>query len=815
MPSHGRRDLVDLHPPSRAGSVQPVSLPPVRTGSRPGSARLRLRRWTVVWAALAYVAVGTVALWPSIRPGRTLVAADILAIDPPYANIPRRPPIHNILLSDVPFQFFPWLTFAGQALRHGHVPQWNPTLLGGIPVTPNGFVNVYYPPTWVTAVLAPMDAYNVYVLLHLVIGALGIFVFARKLGARPMAAWVGGLLTFCASFWIHWSTHLVHLAGMVWMPWALVATTAVIERPTRRRVVALAAVFGVWWLGANPQYAYYGSIAMAGYAAVLLVGRRIRDGGTLVRPALAFAAGVGLGALLAMPVLLPTATRASQIERDPEALSTGHMPKQQAIRTLVPDAYGSAKDDVYFHSDQELMMDSPFLGVTAVLLIAAAAGTGGGGTARRVVMLGLAGVIVIAFFGFPHRVFFAALPGYNRFRVNARWLSLLPSFALPLAAVGLDGLLARHRRARIGLLAGGVASAAAVSAWFLIVRTQAGAPERFFFRRGVLAVGIAALVVGAGLLLGRPGWRKIGLVALIAVVGVEIGFNTTRWYPSVAEKGAFPEVAVADIATQRGGRLVHVGAQTIFAPFAPNLPMLTNAADSQGFSVLFPKDYARLLRIIDDFGAYAKLYNAAPPLSKAAALSSPLLDVLDVRTIVVDDGVAVPPTYQLLDDGNPQVYARASLGPAEVVPSAGPVTDDEMWRRVADPAWDPKATAAVVGLDHTVAGAPGTVSEPPSDGPDHERWDVDAPGGGFLRVSGSWDEGWSARLDGRSVRVLRADGVFRGVVLPAGRHRVEFSFRNTDEARGRLLAYAALAVLIGLCVPVSVPAFRRRARRAA
>lgn len=783
----------------------------MRSGSRPGPARLHLRQWTVVWAALAYVAVGTVALWPSIRPGHTIVAADILAIDPPYGSVPGAPAIHNILLSDVPFQFFPWMTFAGRALRHGHIPQWNPTLLGGVPVTPNGFVNVYYPPTWLAAVFAPMDAYNLYVLLHLVIGALGIFVFARKLGARPMAAWVGGLLTFCAAFWIHWSTHLVHLAGMVWMPWALVATTALLERPTRRRVVALAAVFGLWWLGANPQYAYYGSIAMAVYAAVLLVARRLRDGGTLVRPALAFAAGLGLGALVAMPVLLPTATRASQIERDPEALSTGHVPKQQAIRTLVPDAYGSPKDDVYFRSDQELMMDSPFLGVTAVLLMAAAVAAWGGGTARKVVVVALAGVVVIAFFGFPHRIFYSVLPGYNRFRVNARWLSVLPSFGLPLAAVGLDGLLARHRRARLGLMVGGVASAVAIPAWFLLLRSEMGTAEGFILRRCLIALVLVAAVVAVGLLLSRPRWQRGALVALVAVVAVEIGFNTTEWYPSVPEKGAFHEVPVADIATERGGRIVHVGARTTFPPYAPNLPMLTNASDSQGYSVLFPKDYGRFLRIIDDFGAYAKLFNAAPPLSDPARLSSPLLDVLDVRTIVVDAGVTMPPTYKLLAIGNPQVYARDSPGPAQVVPSATPVAQDEMWRRVADHAWDPKATAAVVGLDHAVTGAPGAVSGPPSNGFDHEHWDVDAPGGGFLRVSGSWDEGWSARLDGRSVPVLRADGVFRGVVVPPGRHRVDFSYRNTDEARGRLLAGAAAVVLIGLCLPLPVQAIRRKA----
>jgi hypothetical protein len=46
--------------------------------------------------------------------------------------------------------------------------------------------------------------------------------------------------------------------------------------------------------------------------------------------------------------------------------------------------------------------------------------------------------------------------------------------------------------------------------------------------------------------------------------------------------------------------------------------------------------------------------------------------------------------------------------------------------------------------------------------------------------------------------VYRADGIFRGVVVPPGRHDVRFSYRNPDETRGRIVAVAALAALVAL-----------------
>jgi hypothetical protein len=64
--------------------------------------------------------------------------------------------------------------------------------------------------------------------------------------------------------------------------------------------------------------------------------------------------------------------------------------------------------------------------------------------------------------------------------------------------------------------------------------------------------------------------------------------------------------------------------------------------------------------------------------------------------------------------------------------------------------------------------------------------------------------GWGATLDGRDVPVLTVDGLFRGVVVPAGQHVVEFRYRPTSAWVG--LACTVLGLL------ALVPYARRRAR---
>jgi uncharacterized membrane protein YfhO len=60
-------------------------------------------------------------------------------------------------------------------------------------------------------------------------------------------------------------------------------------------------------------------------------------------------------------------------------------------------------------------------------------------------------------------------------------------------------------------------------------------------------------------------------------------------------------------------------------------------------------------------------------------------------------------------------------------------------------------------------------------------------------VRNSYDEHWSATVDGRDAEVLPVDAFLQGVAVDAGRHRIELTFR--DPAIGRGLAVSALAWL--------------------
>jgi hypothetical protein len=64
--------------------------------------------------------------------------------------------------------------------------------------------------------------------------------------------------------------------------------------------------------------------------------------------------------------------------------------------------------------------------------------------------------------------------------------------------------------------------------------------------------------------------------------------------------------------------------------------------------------------------------------------------------------------------------------------------------------------------------------------------EVTAPGGGILLLNDVWHPWWRASVDGSEREILKADVIFRAVVVPRGRHVVRFTFEPFSSALAEL-----------------------------
>jgi hypothetical protein len=140
----------------------------------------------------------------------------------------------------------------------------------------------------------------------------------------------------------------------------------------------------------------------------------------------------------------------------------------------------------------------------------------------------------------------------------------------------------------------------------------------------------------------------------------------------------------------------------------------------------------------------------------------------------------VPGNYRLIHSGDVKIYENL-----DVLPRAFVVYD---WQWAADVAesvammesdeFDPRRVAVLVGDGPFPATGEGTGKvEVVSYEPESVvlRAESDVPG--LLILTDSFYPGWEATIDGEPATIYAADGLFRGLFIPAGMHEVIFAYR--------------------------------------
>jgi hypothetical protein len=175
--------------------------------------------------------------------------------------------------------------------------------------------------------------------------------------------------------------------------------------------------------------------------------------------------------------------------------------------------------------------------------------------------------------------------------------------------------------------------------------------------------------------------------------------------------------------------------------------------------------------------------------------------LLNVRYIVVDAMLDSPGLREVhrgqrfIIYENPAALARATVVGAYRVAATDSAILDSVGRGTPDPA---RATWLLEDPQLTLGPVEGASAQITRYDLNHVEVDVQTPGPGLLRLADLYYPDWEARVDGRPARLLRADYLLRAVPVPAGRHRVSFTFRSPAVAQGLTLTLISLALVLVL-----------------
>jgi uncharacterized membrane protein YfhO len=118
---------------------------------------------------------------------------------------------------------------------------------------------------------------------------------------------------------------------------------------------------------------------------------------------------------------------------------------------------------------------------------------------------------------------------------------------------------------------------------------------------------------------------------------------------------------------------------------------------------------------------------------------------------------------------------------------------------VLDPGFDPANEVALSGQGPELEPGPFTGASRVVDfRPDRVVLEAELSRPGWVVLVDAFDPGWRALLDGRPAEIRRANGAFRAVLAPGGRHRIEMVYRPDSVRAGLGISAVALAAALAL-----------------
>ena len=157
---------------------------------------------------------------------------------------------------DLANYFWPVMHRVALDLSAGSLPLWTSALFSGFPLFADSEAGTLFPLNWLLVVFNDPQALLAILCASLCLSALGLYAFARSLGAGRTAsaigAWCWSLGGFATGHWIHVSI----LNSTLPLPWLLLAIDRVLCARGRQRwcwLVAAAVLHALQWLGGHVQ----------------------------------------------------------------------------------------------------------------------------------------------------------------------------------------------------------------------------------------------------------------------------------------------------------------------------------------------------------------------------------------------------------------------------------------------------------------------------------------------------------------------------------------------------------------------------------
>ena len=179
----------------------------------------------------------------------------------------------TVVGTDAVTQYIPWYSFLGEQLRSGEVPGWNPYQLSGTPFAADPLSGWTYLPAMVFFTLLPLvSAAKVYMFFHPLLAGLGAYALARTMKINVAGALFAAVsYEYVGYIYVRNTCCFAYVSVLAWLPFAILGAELAIQSTSWLRR-------GLWWMVSGlaisqilaawiGQGSYYALLGLGGYVA--------------------------------------------------------------------------------------------------------------------------------------------------------------------------------------------------------------------------------------------------------------------------------------------------------------------------------------------------------------------------------------------------------------------------------------------------------------------------------------------------------------------------------------------------------------------
>jgi len=736
-----------------------------------------------------------------------------------------RPVILSYGGNDLATQFIYWRGFTAEQIRLGHLPLWNPHVFCGMPYFGWAQTAVLYPANWLDLILPLSRSINLGIALHVFLAGSFTYFWGLRRGLHPIAAVVAGaLFMFSGSYFLHvYAGHLSLLYAIAWTPLVFVSVEEWIRTRTPGWVLAGIAAITMQIFAGDFQACFYAAVAAGLLMLFGLFSSRHRT--TVL---------LGFGGMYAGAAALGAVQLLTSFQAASESIRSGGVSYGFAsIASFAPENLLTLWAPGFFGNEINLPYWGRwywwemclFIGVCGLAVAVYGAVCGRREPRRSLVALLVIMLVLALGANTPlFKVLYRWVPGFDRFRANAKFIIEASLFMAMLAGAGLDRLLHNPKGGKwlaLGVFVTGIA--VGIAARQLHAASVSPEPANWW-SRAIQAVGATQESYLPPTSYADPSFaRRVGefasqclfvaAVELLVLSGLVLCAETSRWgvyavaLMAIAEVFVFARSSLAtfDPAFAEAPKLKSFldqrpGDYRIFYQRIPNIATWLGREDVWGYAPLATKRYTEFMAFTqgqppDGTDQYIE-FSRFHPLCAMLRWRYAFLANKDGEQVLTQKSIM--PRLQLVQE------FRVIAG------------RDEILQAMDSPSFDPRQQ---VILESEPKPAPQTFTEKGTvalldSSANQLTVEADLPHPGILLITDAYSNGWRARpLEGSAQRaydVLPANYVLRAIPLSQGHHHILVEYAPIGFRVGRWITAVSLS---GFVIAIVFHARRKRRQR--